>query len=191
MPQHLRCPGCGVALVIRDFAPANLTCPRCLSAIRNPHAGAARDVPESVRTRARNYPFLSADAAVHSNQAGSRAVNYSPPADHEATGDIRKTAYSIVVLACTLAAGTLISLAAGSTVAECILPVGLILAAGVTIHYWKQQRRGLEPSVASEVNAKLARGCAGAVIIFFCIIALLLGLCAGAAMMTSAGVRGH
>jgi hypothetical protein len=159
MPQHVACPRCRSRLVIRDDAPAHLACPRCLGPIRNPHAPATGPAPT---TAAAARPVL----------------NYGSPAtDREVHKDSRGTAYALVALGVTLAAGALLSFAAGARGTGALLLLALLAAIGTTADYYRQQRQGLDPSAASRVGFTLVRGCAAALLLFFGLVVLLVGLC--------------
>jgi hypothetical protein len=157
--------------VIRDHSPAQLTCPRCLAPIRNPYPLAARPVPDAA-THARPIPVTPLPT-------GQRVLPYRPPtADYEAHTDQRGSVVAIAVLVVCLAAGSFLSFANGNAGMGAILLLATVLAAAIPLHYFHQQRQGLDPSAASAAGFQLVRGCAAAVVIFFGVIALLLGLCA-------------
>jgi hypothetical protein len=111
--------------------------------------------------------------------AGHHVLHYrTPAADHEAHTDQRGTVFAIVVLVLFLAAGAFLDLANGKVGFGTLFLLAAVLAAGVPLHYFHQQRQGLDPSAATVAGFQLVRGCAAVVIIFLGVIALLMGACA-------------
>jgi hypothetical protein len=171
MPQHIVCSRCRTPLVIRDYAPARLTCPRCLAPIRNPHARAARPAPAATVA-----PPAHPDA---STPRRPPVLEYGLPAtDREADADLRGTAYALAALGATLAAGALLSFAAGGRGTGTLLVLALLASAGTAAYYYHQQLRGLDPSTASRVAFSLVRGCAAALLLAVGLVVLLFGACA-------------
>lgn len=110
------CPGCQVRLVVRDRVRTEfITCPRCLTAVRNPHrAGAA--APPPPRPVAAGTPVCTVCAEIAPGHASNCPANparrddrawSAPEPDREAGSDSSVTYVLAVVLAGMMFLGVL------------------------------------------------------------------------------------
>lgn len=101
------CPGCQVRLVVRDRVRTEfITCPRCLTAVRNPHRAAAAAPAPAARPVAAGTPVCTVCAEVSPRHASNCPANperrqqaaWSAPAPDREAGSDSNVTYTLAVM---------------------------------------------------------------------------------------------
>src|SRR5437762_5544963 len=165
MPQHVICHGCGSALLIRDASPPQVTCPRCLARINNPHPYATGpQVGDAPRFRTSVVaPQQTFERSAQPSFAPLGPIDYERrtvfSVDRQLERDTRGMNFALGALAVVLAGGAWISftILRGAFIGAILACFSVICIAAIVIH--TKQAKGEAPGAMGEVVTTLATGC--------------------------------